>query len=127
MGLVIGLSLIPMYYFNFKKQNKIFLGDAGSLFLGTFIAIYLFHVLSLNYNLNPEFKMNKALLAITVIIYPLLDLLRIFIIRVVQKKSPFHPDNNHLHHLLLKKGIPHLWIVIIIQLISLAVLFLGLI
>ncbi len=96
MGLVIGLSLIPMYYFNFKKQNKIFLGDAGSLFLGTVIAIYLFHVLGPNYNLHPEFKMNKALLAITVIIYPLLDLLRIFIIRIAQKKSPFHPDQESL-------------------------------
>ena len=127
MGLVIGLSLIPMFYFNFKKQNKIFLGDAGSLFLGTVIAVYLFHVLGPNYNLRPEFKMNKPLLAITVITYPLLDLLRIFIIRIAQKKSPFHPDQNHLHHLLLKKGISHLWIVIIIELISLTVLFFGLV
>ena len=126
MGLVIVLSLIPMYYFNFKKQNKIFLGDAGSLFLGTVIAIYLFHVLGPNYNLRPEFKMNKALLAIGVVIYPLVDLLRVFIIRTAQKKSPFHPDKNHLHHLLLKKGIPHLWIVLVIQLISLIVLFFGL-
>ena len=127
MGLIIGLSLIPLYYFNFKKQNKIFLGDAGSLFLGTVIAVYLFYVLGPNYSLHPEFKTNKALLAISVIIYPLLDLLRIFIIRIAQKKSPFHPDKNHLHHLLLKKGIPHLWIVIIIQLISLSLLSLGVI
>ena len=103
------------------------MGDAGSLLLGTVITIYLFHVLGPNYNLRPEFKMNKPLLAITVIIYPLLDLLRVFIIRIAQKKSPFHPDQNHLHHLLLKKGIPHLWIVIIIQLTSLSILFFGLI
>ena len=126
IGLIVGLSLIPMYYFNFKKQNKIFLGDAGSLFLGTVIAIYLFYVLGAEYKLNPQFKMNKALLAIGVVLYPLVDLLRVFIIRIAQKKSPFHPDKNHLHHLLLKKGIPHLWIVIIIQLISLTVLLLGL-
>jgi len=126
MGLVIVFSIIPMYYFNFKKQNKIFLGDAGSLFLGTVIAIYLFYVLGAEYKLNPQFKMNKALLAIGVVIYPLVDLLRVFIIRIAQKKSPFHPDQNHLHHLLLKKGIPHLWVVIIIQLISVGVLFFGL-
>ena len=126
MGLVLAFSIIPMYYFNFKKQNKIFLGDAGSLFLGTVIAIYLFYVLGAEYKLNPQFKMNKALLAIGIVIYPLVDLLRVFIIRIAQKKSPFHPDKNHLHHLLLKKGIPHLWIVIIIQLISLSVLLLGL-
>ena len=126
MGLILVFSIIPMYYFNFKKQNKIFLGDAGSLFLGTVIAIYLFYVLGAEYKLNPQFKMNKALLAIGIVIYPLVDLLRVFIIRIAQKKSPFHPDKNHLHHLLLKKGIPHLWIVIIIQLISLTVLLLGL-
>jgi len=126
MGLVLAFSIIPMYYFNFKKQNKIFLGDAGSLFLGTVIAIYLFYVLGAEYKLNPQFKMNKALLSIAIILYPLVDLLRVFIIRIAQKKSPFHPDKNHLHHLLLKKGIPHLWIVIVIQLISLTVLFFGL-
>ena len=126
MGLVLAFSIIPMYYFNFKKQNKIFLGDAGSLFLGTVVAIYLFYVLGAEYKLNPQFKINKALLAIGIVIYPLVDLLRVFIIRIAQKKSPFHPDKNHLHHLLLKKGMPHLWIVIIIQLISLFVLLLGL-
>jgi len=126
MGLVLAFSIIPMYYFNFKKQNKIFLGDAGSLFLGTVVAIYLFYVLGAEYKLNPQFKINKALLAIGIVIYPLVDLLRVFIIRITQKKSPFHPDKNHLHHLLLKKGMPHLWIVIIIQLISLFVLLLGL-
>ena len=126
MGLIIAFSLFPMYYFNFKKENKIFLGDAGSLFLGTVIAAYLYYILGAEYELNPQFKMNKALLAVAVVIYPLLDLLRIFIIRVSQKKSPFHPDKNHLHHLLLKKGIPHLWIVIIIQLTSFTILFFGL-
>jgi len=126
MGLILGVSLIPLYYFNFKKQNKIFLGDAGSLFLGAVIAIYLFYVLGAEYELNPQFKMNKALLTIAIVIYPLVDLLRVFIIRITQKKSPFHPDQNHLHHLLLKKGFSHFWIVATLQLASLCVLFLGL-
>jgi UDP-GlcNAc:undecaprenyl-phosphate GlcNAc-1-phosphate transferase len=103
------------------------LGDAGSLLLGTIIALYVFHLLSLEYELKPNFAVNKALLAIVIVIYPLIDLLRVFIIRIAQKKSPFHPDKNHLHHLLLKKGISHFWIVIIIQLISLSILFFGLI
>ena len=126
MGVILGVSLIPLYYFNFKKQNKIFLGDAGSLFLGAVIAIYLFYVLGAEYELNPQFKMNKALLTIAIVIYPLVDLLRVFIIRITQKKSPFHPDQNHLHHLLLKKGFSHFWVVIILQSASLCVLFLGL-
>ena len=127
LGLIVGISLLPLYYFNFKKENKIFLGDAGSLLLGTIIALYVFHLLSLEYELKPNFAVNKALLAIVIVIYPLIDLLRVFIIRIAQKKSPFHPDKNHLHHLLLKKGISHFWIVIIIQLTSLSILFFGLI
>ena len=39
--LIIIFSLLPLYYFNFKKENKVFLGDAGSLFLGTIISILL--------------------------------------------------------------------------------------
>ena len=31
---IIAVSLLPLYYFNFKKNNKVFLGDSGSLFLG---------------------------------------------------------------------------------------------
>ena len=49
----------------------------------------------------------------SLIIYPLIDLLRVFIIRISNKKSPFSPDQNHIHHLLLKKGYSHFKIVLI--------------
>ena len=98
-------SLIPLYFFNFKSNNKIFLGDAGSLFLGTIIAIYTFYFLSPNFELN--FAINKPLLSILILLFPLIDLLRVFIIRVKNKKSPFQPDNNHLHHVLLNKKFSH--------------------
>ena len=41
----------------------------------------------------------------SLIAYPLVDLLRVFILRVKEKKSPFNPDQNHIHHFLLKKDI----------------------
>ena len=67
---------------NFKKENKVFLGDAGSLLLGTLIAIYLFHVLGLDYTFKEPYQMNRPLLTMSLIIYPLADLLRVFIIRI---------------------------------------------
>ena len=124
LGMITVLSVLPLYYFNFKKDYKVFLGDAGSLFLGTLIAIYLFFILGSEYILKPIFSINKPLLTMTLIFYPLVDLLRVFIIRIRNKKSPFIPDQNHLHHLLIKKGYSHLVIVLVIQFIALLFLFL---
>ena len=124
LGMVVVLSLLPLYYFNFKKNYKVFLGDAGSLFLGTLIAIYLFHVLGPHYQLKPTFVANKPLLTMTLIVYPLVDLLRVFIIRIRLKKSPFSPDQNHLHHLLISKRFSHFTIVFLILIISLLLLIL---
>lgn len=124
LGILTILSLLPLYYFNFKKDYKVFLGDAGSLFLGTLIAIYLFHVLGEDFILKPYYKVNKPLLSMALIAYPLVDLLRVFIIRVYNKRSPFNPDQNHLHHILIKKGLNHIAAVGIIQIISLSILYL---
>ena len=124
LGKLTFLSLLPLYYFNFKKDYKVFLGDAGSLFLGTLIAIYLFHVLGEDFVLKPYYKVNKPLLSMALISYPLIDLLRVFIIRVYNRRSPFNPDQNHLHHILIKKGLNHISAVGIIQIISLSILYL---
>jgi UDP-N-acetylmuramyl pentapeptide phosphotransferase/UDP-N-acetylglucosamine-1-phosphate transferase len=118
LGMITVFGLLPLYYFNYKKDYKVFLGDAGSLFLGTLIAAYLFYVMGSEYTLKPIFLINKPLLAMSLIVYPLVDLLRVFIIRIRNKKSPFSPDQNHLHHFLVKKGFPHFLIVIIIQSLS---------
>ena len=122
LGMITVLSLLPLYYFNYKKDYKVFLGDAGSLFLGTLTAIYLFYVLGAEYQLKEGLNANKPLLAMSLIVYPLVDLLRVFIIRIRNKKSPFSPDQNHLHHLLVKKGVPHFIIVLILLILSLVFL-----
>jgi len=88
------------------------------------ISIYLFYVLGSAYALKPIFSANKPLLTMSLIAYPLVDLLRVFIIRIRNKKSPFSPDQNHLHHLLIKKGYPHFVIVLIILILSLIFLLL---
>ena len=119
LGAITVLSLLPLYYFNFKKDYKVFLGDGGSLFLGTLISIYIFHVLGPEYHLKGLYRINKPLLAMSLLAYPLIDLLRVFIIRVKEKKSPFNPDQNHIHHFLLKKGYSHFLIVTILVFSSL--------
>ena len=88
--------ILPFYLFNSKKKNKVFLGDAGSLFLGTLIAINIFNFLSIKNSV--EIFYNPAIIAFTILIYPLIDLLRVFFIRINKGISPFKADNNHLHH-----------------------------
>ena len=107
LGFITILALLPLYYFNYKKDYKVFLGDAGSLFLGTLISVYIFHVLGPDYQLKYNYSFNKPLYAIVLIIYPLFDLLRVFIVRIKNKKSPFNPDQNHIHHWLLKRNFDH--------------------
>ena len=122
MGALLLASLLPLYFFNFKKKRKVFLGDGGSMLLGTLIMIYLLNVLGPYYTLKPEYSINKVLFSILVILYPLVDLLRVFFIRVKNKTSPFNPDQNHLHHLLIKISKSHLTSLFIILLLDLLII-----
>ena len=46
-------------------------------------------------------------MAVAILILPLFDTLRVFVIRVFNGKSPFHPDRLHIHHLLIDIGLSH--------------------
>ena len=113
-------GIIPLYYFNFKKEKKIFLGDAGSLFLGSLIALNLFHYLDFN---QKVINGNRVLFSVVVLFYPLFDLLRVFIIRISQKKSPFIADKKHIHHYLLIKTKSHFLSTLIIILCSILLFY----
>jgi UDP-GlcNAc:undecaprenyl-phosphate GlcNAc-1-phosphate transferase len=88
------LSLIFFSYLNIK--NKCFLGNNGSLLIA-FIISYLFIK---SQNTDKAFLADEIFLAMQV---PGLDLLRLAIQRIMHKRHPFHPDRNHIHHILLKK------------------------
>ena len=49
----------------------------------------------------PFFLENVPLIAISILIVPLFDTARVFTIRIANKKSPFSPDRNHTHHVLI--------------------------
>ncbi len=85
--------------FNFNPA-KIFMGDTGSLFLGFLMAIFFIRIFSSSQ--NPQFPIIFAL-----IMLPIFDTVRIIFTRLTAKKSPFCADKNHLHHLLLEKGLNH--------------------
>ncbi|MBT6448635.1 MAG: undecaprenyl/decaprenyl-phosphate alpha-N-acetylglucosaminyl 1-phosphate transferase [Flavobacteriaceae bacterium] len=115
-------SIIPLYYFNFRKKNKVFLGDSGSLFLGGIISIYVITVLTNDYIMSPEYDLHKILFVISILFYPIIDIIRIFFLRLIKGTSPFKPDKNHIHHLILKKINNHFLATLIIT--SISILFL---
>lgn len=120
-------SLLPLFYFNLKSNQKIFLGDSGSLFLGSIVAVYIFNLLGSNQILKAPFDLNKTVLAILLLLYPLVDLFRVFVIRIYNGNSPFYPDQNHLHHFLHKRGVSAYINVIIIEIISIIPLIFAII
>ena len=110
--IVIGSSSMFIRY-NFHKGKKLFVGDAGSLFIGFWFATYLITYITSasTSNLVNVFSIkleNIPVIAISMISIPVLDTLRVMLVRISNKISPFAADRNHLHHILLDSGMSHL-------------------
>ena len=117
---------IPFYYFNLKRRKKVFLGDAGSLFLGGINIVLLLHLFNPSVKINSPNEINRILLTFALLIYPLIDLVRVVIIRLKNKKSPFTADQNHLHHLVVNKGLSHIKASLFITIIGTLIVFIAL-
>jgi UDP-N-acetylmuramyl pentapeptide phosphotransferase/UDP-N-acetylglucosamine-1-phosphate transferase len=102
-------SLVGFLRFNYSKTSKIFMGDTGSLLVGFMLTMFAIKFIQLNieYRFNPNASFSAPILAIIVLIVPIFDTLRVFIVRLKDKKSPFVGDRNHLHHILIDSGLSH--------------------
>lgn len=102
-------SLIAFLKFNLTPA-KIFMGDTGSLLMGMICSILTISFIELSYREpNPLYKiLAPPAVAIGILFVPLFDMLRVFFVRIISGKSPFHPDRQHIHHLMLDAGLNHL-------------------
>ncbi|MBL0272420.1 MAG: undecaprenyl/decaprenyl-phosphate alpha-N-acetylglucosaminyl 1-phosphate transferase [Chitinophagaceae bacterium] len=100
-------SLVAFIIFN-HHPAKIFMGDSGSLMIGLVNAILVIKFINVA---NAPFVVvpvsSAVAIGFAVLIVPLLDTLRVFGIRIINGRSPFTPDRNHVHHLLLDRGLGH--------------------
>ncbi len=110
-------------FFNLQKKGKVFMGDSGSLILPLLIIIFIFQSTYLG-------DQNTIKYLSIIFLYPLIDLLRVVIIRLKNKKSPFLPDTNHIHHLISNKLNSHfkssfiiMSLVFIVQLVLIILIF----
>ena len=89
------IVLFSFLLFNFPSA-KIFLGDSGSYLLGSSVAL---NVIITN-NLNPDYS---SFFFCTLLFYLFFEVFFSFFRKIIQKKSPIHPDNKHLHMLIFEK------------------------
>ena len=66
--------------------------------------------------------MNKVLFVLSILFYPIVDIIRIVIIRIKEKKSPFEADKRHIHHLVMAKVKSHSLATMIIVLVSILIM-----
>lgn len=100
-------GLLAFLLFNFQPA-KIFMGDSGSLLLGMINSILVIKFIAVADAPAAVFPVSSGVaLGVAALIVPLLDTLRVFSIRLSKGRSPFSPDRNHVHHLLLDRGMSH--------------------
>ena len=104
LSITVNAILMAFLGFNLSSNKKIFMGDTGSLIVGFIISILTLKFLALkpdSYSELPFLLENAPLIAISILIVPLFDTARVFTIRLANKKGPFSPDRNHIHHVLI--------------------------
>lgn len=119
-------ALLGFLVFNVSPA-KIFMGDTGSMFLGFILSVLAIRFIDFNNVVEYNFYhvQKGPLLAMTSMIVPLVDVMRVFVDRVLKGSSPFKPDKTHIHHLLLKLGFSHNMVVSLLVLISVTFIFLS--
>lgn len=102
-------SLFGFLFFNWQPA-KIFMGDTGAMLVGFILAVLAIHFIELNKALaiTAEYWVHASpTVAIGIMAIPIFDMVRVFGIRLLRRRSPFSPDRSHLHHLLIDLGWSH--------------------
>lgn len=124
-------SLGVFFIYNvFGRKSKIFMGDSGSLLLGFIVTLFVFVFCEMNaYTQLPSYLKSNAApaIAISVLVVPLFDTLRVMLTRIKKGYSPFQPDKNHIHHLLLKTGLKHRQVTFVLLITTLFFVGIGIV
>ncbi|WP_128545224.1 MraY family glycosyltransferase [Larkinella soli] len=115
-------ALVGFLRFNFSHTSKIFMGNTGSLILGFLLSFFAVRFVNLNntYRFDPTSFFNAPIIAIVILIVPIFDTLRVFLVRILAGRSPFSADRNHMHHILIDNGLSHAAATLVLCTMSLA-------
>lgn len=117
-------ALVPFFLHNvYGKTSKMFIGDGGTLVLGTVISIFVIRILQNGMPCEHYVGRNMGLIPFTlaVLAFPVFDTLRVMCARILRGVSPFLPDKTHLHHLFISLGFSHAGTTVVILTLNLLV------
>jgi UDP-GlcNAc:undecaprenyl-phosphate GlcNAc-1-phosphate transferase len=108
-------SLLGFLIYNFSPA-KIFMGDSGSLIIGLILCVLGIKLIEFDPAQLPQsvVGISRPLFVMSVLAYPLIDALRIVILRSLKGSSPLEADRNHIHHALLDMKLNHRQISIVL-------------
>lgn len=104
-------GILGFLRYNFNKAI-IFMGDTGSLVCGMIVSVMAIEFVQM------RVVESAPSIAVAVLIIPVFDTARVFAVRIFNSKSPFSPDKNHVHHILVKAGLSQVQTVIILSSIN---------
>lgn len=99
-------ALTGFLFFNFHPA-KIFMGDTGSLVIGLLLISFAINLLGMNHLSEGEVVVISPSFIFAVLFIPIYDITRVSVIRMLNGDSPFKPDRNHIHHMILRQGFGH--------------------
>lgn len=104
-------ALVPFMIHNiFGLRSRMFIGDAGTMVMGLLLTWFTISLLKSDSPITfyeDANNVNLIAFALAVLCVPVFDTLRVMTMRMVRKKSPFHPDKTHLHHIFINVGVSH--------------------
>lgn len=103
-------ALIPFFFHNvFGKESKMFIGDGGTLLMGTIMSSFVIDILKTDSLIAASVPSNFGIIPFTLAVFaiPVFDTLRVMSARIFRGTSPFSPDKTHLHHLLFDLHFSH--------------------
>ncbi len=120
-------ALLGFLIFNFNPA-RIFMGDSGSLTIGVVMYVLAAQLIEFPIDRLPAGLkgVSKPLVAMAILSYPLIDTIRVFVIRILRGRSPFSADRNHIHHRLLDLGLSHKQVVLILYMYNILMIGLAL-
>jgi len=127
LTLICAGAMFPFFLHNvFGRTSKMFIGDGGTLMIGTLITVFCFSILKKNsycfFRLHILYNVGLAPLVLAILSISIFDTLRVMFTRIISGHSPFHPDKTHLHHLFIDMGFSHLGTTISLLLLNLLVM-----
>lgn len=110
-------SCLSFLKFNFYPA-KILMGDGGSYLLG-FLLAFVSIISTTRYTFGTSETFATAIyIPIILFLVPIFDMFAVIVKRIFSGRSPFYPDSEHLHHVLMAKGLSHRNTVLLIYLMS---------